>query len=120
MVLNNRRSFILFVLLIVVAIFASIYTTIDKRGLKNEIRDNIKRADSIELLKDQYFERIKVDSVKIRRKDSLIIIYRTREAQLLDSIRKNNYEFKNARALYLNSDRDQRVRIFAELANKAD
>lgn len=107
--------------LVLLVFSLAIINTYDKsNSLKNEIKENGVKIDSIELSKNLNIQRIKLNEIRIFQIDSILIKMKIRERSLLDSIKKNENEYKKNRRIYVDSDIDKRIRIFSELAAESD
>lgn len=120
MALNNSRWLILFALLAAIILGGLSYSTQREKVLKNDLKEAEIKIDSLEIVKNDYLQRIIGDSIRLRKKDSIIALLKIREIELLDSIKKNRYDYKETRRVYLSRDLNDRVREFSKLANRND
>lgn len=118
--LNKSRSLIFLALLVAIVLGGLTYSTSREKVLKIDLKQAELKIDSLEIVKKDYLSRIVADSLRLKKKDSIIAALKIREAELLDSIKKNRNEFKESRRVYLSRDIDERVRVFAELASRND
>ncbi|MCK4500604.1 hypothetical protein KAU11_08900 [Candidatus Babeliales bacterium] len=101
---------------LIFVLIKSVSTDKWNKWLKNDINDNIKKSDSLELLKIPILKEIKDRDKKIVEKDSVILVLTKERMRLLKSIkyyRNENFKLKNT---YLNNSLDKRIELFSRLA----
>tara|TARA_R110000744_G_scaffold121116_2_gene225548 strand:+ start:19225 stop:19608 length:384 start_codon:yes stop_codon:yes gene_type:complete len=120
---NNKLKLSLIILaglVLLIMILATVSSSRENKRLKRAIKANDKKIEILENQKTPLFKKIKEDSVKIVKKDSLIFVLQIKEQTLKNTIKIFKNENNKIKSNYNNSSINERVRIFSELATRAD
>lgn len=126
MILNLKQSPLKTILVILVAIlliimaWSTISSSRENKRLKRSINEKLLEIERLESQKITIFESIKKDSLKIIKKDSIILGLSKKEYSLTNRLKQlKNEKIKNY-AEYFAGSPSERVRIFSKLATEND
>ncbi len=90
------------------------------KSLKNDLKGNIKKVDSIEASKKELFDEIKNDSLLLSKKDSIILVLTNQKTSLKKSLKYYKNENKKLKGTYIDNPINKRIDIFTRLATEKD
>lgn len=117
-----RKNAILILMSIVIIILGwSLFSSSgENKRLRDDIKEKLKRIETIELQKSAIFETVKKDSLRIATQEKIIEKLKVKEDSLninLKLLKNERIKIQNA---YLGSAVGERIRIFTELATQAN
>ena len=116
----KAASLILGGLVLIIMFWTAVSTSGENKRLKRAVNDNDKKIEALEAQKVPLLSKIKTDSLEIIKKEALINSLKTEEQVLKNTINYLKNENKRLKNDYITSDIDERVAIFAKLANQKD
>lgn len=109
-------SIILLGIILIVMLIATFSTNGENKRLKTSINENEQKIKKLETEKITIFESIEKKSEQIRLKDSIIQELKNKENLLINNLKTLKNERIKLKNTYFNSNVNERVRIFSELA----
>ena len=119
---GRKKSYgLIFVGVVIIFLAIKYFSTPSwNKWLKNDIKENFVKIDSLEKTKEPIFLEIKKKDIEIAKKDSIILDLSKQRVKLLKSLnyyRNENLKIKDA---YLNNSINKRIELFAKLAIEKD
>lgn len=119
---GRKKSYgLIFVGVVIIFLAIKYFSTPSwNKWLKNDIKENFVKIDSLEKTKEPILLEINKKDIEIAKKDSIILDLSKQRLKLLKSInyyRNENLKIKDA---YLNNSINKRIELFAKLAIEKD
>lgn len=120
-VTNKHLPILILLGVILIFILRSLFVSYGSiKSLKNDLKGNIKKVDSIEASKKQLFDEIRNDSLLLSKKDSIILVLTNQKTSLKKSLKYYKNENKKLKGNYIDNPINKRIAIFAKLATEKD
>ena len=120
--MESRKNAIVILMAVVIIIlgWSLVSSSGENKRLRNDIKENLKRIETIESQKSAIFETIKKDSLRIATQDRIIEELKVKEDSLIINLKTLKNERIKIQNAYLSSAVGERIRIFTELATEAN